>query len=283
MKTIPKIFGIFGYPIQHSLSPAMHNAAFQALGLPHLYLPFGVPPRRLKGAIEALGALGVSGINLTRPHKEAVIPFLDRLTDEAAAIGAVNTIEIKRGKRIGHNTDGVGFLRSLSEAKVDPAGMRVILLGAGGAARGVAVSLLMKPISELVIMARSETKGSLLARSLGALFPKRKISLVSFDQPKFGRGPTLLINSTPLGMKPDDPLPYPVERLHPKWIVSDLTYVPSQTALLRSAEAIGARTVPGIGMLLHQGAIAFEIWTRKKAPLHVMRLALEEALARKNG
>ncbi len=257
----------------------MHNAAFSALGLPHLYLPFGVSPRRLKTAIASIDALGIRGLNITRPHKEAVIPYLDRLTDEAEKIGAVNTIQIFRGKKIGHNTDGLGYLNSLLEANVDPSGMRVILLGSGGAARGVAVSLLTQKISELIIMARSEARGAILAKELSVLFPKRKISLVPFDQKGFKNQPLLLINTTPLGMKNDDPLPFSSECLHPKWIVSDLIYAPAQTALLQAASAMGAKTVSGLGMLLHQGAISFEIWTKQKAPIAVMRLALEQAIA----
>ncbi len=279
MATSPsKIFGIFGYPIGHSLSPAMHNAAFLALGLPHLYLPFGVPPRRLKEAIAAMGALGIRGINVTRPHKETVIPYLDRLTEEAQKIGAVNTIEIARGKRIGHNTDGLGFLKSLSEANIDPAGLRVILLGSGGAARAVAVSLLTRKISELIIRARS-ARGGILVAQLASLFPNIKISLHPFESKKdFGDQAALLINTTPLGMKKNDPLPYPPSVLHPGWVVADLIYSPSKTALLSAAEGSGAKIVPGIGMLLHQGALSFEIWTKKKAPIAVMKKALEKAL-----
>ncbi len=278
MASKPAIFGIFGYPIGHSKSPAMHNAAYLALGLPHIYLPFGVPPNRLKEAITAMGVLGIRGINVTRPHKEAVIPYLDRLTDAAEKIGAVNTIEIARGKRIGHNTDGFGFLKSLSEAKIDPTGARVILLGAGGAARGVAVALLTARISELIIHARSLKRGQILAEQLSAHFRKIKIKSVPFNKKDFGAHSTLLINTTPLGMKKDDPLPYPPDCLYPTWVVADLIYSPSQTGLLAAAAKIGAKIVPGFGMLLHQGALSFEIWTKKKAPIEVMRAALKKAM-----
>ena len=274
------LLGIFGYPIRHTLSPVLHQAAFRALGLPYYYLPFEVAPEKLKDAMAAVIALNMKGVNITRPHKETVIPYLYRLTKDAQKIGAVNTIEIVNGQPIGHNTDGAGFLQSLADEKIDPAGMRVILLGAGGAARAVAVALLTRKISRLVIVSRSAKRGHALAKHL-ALLCRNKIEIKwhPFDAKKsFSDEMTLLINTTPLGMKKSDPLPYSPDLFHPTWIVADLIYSPHKTALLLAAEREGLKTVPGIGMLLHQGALSFEIWTKQKAPIEAMRNALQKTL-----
>lgn len=278
-----RIYGIFGDPIAHTLSPAMQNAAFEAMGLPCRYLPFQVQPENLKKAIEAIIPLGIQGVNVTIPHKEAVIPFLDSVEAEAKRIGAVNTIETASGRLIGHNTDGKGFLASLSEMNVDLSGRRVILIGAGGAARGVAVTLLSAGISEIILMTRTAERGKLLADRLGSLSSRLKVSVrgmgLEGESPLGADRSTLLINSTPLGMKENDPLPFPSAWIDPEWIVADLIYRPDVTPLLSAAKKAGAKTISGLGMLLHQGALAFEIWTKEKAPLRVMRDALRFALA----
>jgi len=277
-----KVFGVFGDPIAHSLSPVLHNAAFKALNLPYHYVPFHVPQGGLKEAVAAILALGIQGANVTIPHKEAIIPFLSTISEEAKKIGAVNTVEVSDGQLIGRNTDGPGFLMSLSEANINPAGLRVILLGAGGAARGVAVSLLNANISELRIVARSAERRRKLTDDLCALFPHIRIS-----EPPFGKDsldvPTLLINATPLGMHQGDPLPYPQSRIYPHFVVADLVYNPLKTPFLLVAVTVGARIVPGSGMLLHQAALSFEIFTKQKAPLEAMRTALLTALENKKG
>ncbi len=270
----PRVFGIFGDPISHSLSPVIHNAAFQSLNLPYYYVPFKVPCERLKEAVVAMATFGIAGINVTIPHKEAIIPFLDSLSDEAKKNGAVNTVEVLENKLIGHNTDGPGFLKSLEEANINPAGMRVILLGAGGAARGVAVALLNAHIAALSIMARSMERRRLLKNDLASLFPNIKISEHPFDKNDFEDAPTLLINTTPLGMRSGDPLPYPPDRLYSNWVVADLVYNPFKTPFLLAAEKARAKIVPGMGMLLHQAALSFEIFTKQKAPIEAMRTAL---------
>jgi shikimate dehydrogenase len=268
------VFGIFGDPIGHSLSPVIHNAAFEALNLPYRYVPFHVTSGKLKEAVTAISALGIGGINVTIPHKETIIPFLTGLSDEARKVGAVNTVEVVEDTLIGHNTDGRGFLKSLSEAGVNPDGMRVILLGAGGAARGVAVSLLNANISELYIVARSMERRKVLHNDLCALFPNKKVLEPPFNKNNFSNAPTLLINATPLGMHLGDPLPYPLSRAYPNWVVADLVYNPRKTPFLIAAEAAGMKVVPGIGMLLHQAAFSFEIFTKQKAPIEAMRTAI---------
>jgi len=276
-----KIFGIFGHPIAHTLSPLMHNAAFDAIGLPHRYVPFEVHPDRLKKAVEGILPLGICGLNVTIPHKEAILPFLDQIDEEAKQIGAVNTIEVASGRLIGHNTDGRGFLESLREKNIDLPGRRVILLGAGGAAKAVAAALAEQPIAEMVIVARTESRAKALADRVAAIKSGLKIS-VRVD---FAAGfsshpdrPTLLVNTTPLGMQQGDPPSFPPRLLTSYWSVADLIYRPKETPLLAAAKKAGATVIPGLGMLLHQGALAFEIWTKQKAPLSVMRQALEAAL-----
>jgi shikimate dehydrogenase len=277
-----KIFGIFGRPVAHTLSPLMHNAAFDALGLPYRYVPFEVHPDRLQAAVKGIIPLGILGLNVTIPHKEAILPFLDQIDEEAKRIGAVNTIEVASDRLIGHNTDGRGFLESLRERGVDLSGKRVILLGAGGAAKAVAVTLAQQPISEMVIVARTAARGKALADRLATFTPRLRISLRGTEfGPDFSSQsdrPTLLVNTTPLGLKQGDPPPFPLHLLDPGWSVTDLIYRPQETPLLAAAKKGGAAVIPGLGMLLHQGALAFEIWTRQKAPLSVMRQALEEAL-----
>src|SRR5581483_1222159 len=276
------IFGIFGSPIAHTLSPVMHNAAFQALGLPYRYLPFQVRPKNLKKAVEGIIPLGIGGINVTIPHKETVLPLLDSVDSEAQKIGAVNTVVVASDRLIGHNTDGRGFLASLFEGDIDPTGKRVILVGAGGAARGVAIALAAAGASEMILIARTSSRGKELADRLAALSPRLKVSVLGTDFEKespFRQGrPTLLVNTTPLGMKEGDLLPFPASLLDPAWIVADLIYRPYETLLLSAAKKIGAKTVSGLGMLLHQGALAFELWTKEKPPLQIMRSSLYEAL-----
>ena len=277
-----QIFGIFGYPVRHTLSPQMHHAAFEALGLQNAYLPFEVHPDQLKKAVESIVPLGIRGVNVTIPHKKNVIPFLDQIDPEAKKMGAVNTIKNEAGRLIGFNTDGRGFVASLREAGVDPAGMTVLLIGAGGAARGLSVALLDAGVSEMHILARRAEAGLRLAEHLKSFSPGFKISSQGFDvrnQIVKGNTPVLLINTTPLGMGTEDPLPFPLSQIGATWVIADLIYRPYETPLLTEAKKIGALTVPGLGMLLHQGALAFEIWTGHLPPIEIMRQALLDAFS----
>lgn len=277
------VFGIFGHPIAHTLSPPMQNAAFEARNLDAVYLPFEINPAYLKNAVASILPLGIKGVNITIPHKEAIIPFLDSLDEEARKVGAVNTVEVSSGRLIGHNTDGRGYVASLTALDIDLAGQRVLMIGAGGAAKGVAIAVLSSGISELILVVRRLDRGKALAERLAALFPHVPITVVGMNAERHtfqqkGRA-TLLINCTPLGMKRDDPVPFPPSWIEPHWVVSDLVYRPAETPLLCAAKEAGALTVSGIGMLLHQGALAFEIWTQEKAPLTVMKEALEDTLS----
>lgn len=279
-----KLVGIFGWPVGHSLSPIFQNAAFEALGLDYRYVPLSVRPEDLADAVRGFRAMNFAGANLTIPHKEAVIPFLDELAPTAAMMGAVNTIEVSQGRLVGHNTDGDGFVRSLLEEGVGVAGARCLMIGAGGAARGVAVALARAGIAEIIIANRTLEKAEELAVMISSGMPHVKAAGISLSGEALRRsaeGMNLLVQTTSVGMKPGDPLPVPVDILRADLTVCDLIYSPRETPLLQQASISGAKTINGIGMLLYQGAIAFEIWTGKAAPVEIMRKALESALSGK--
>ncbi len=270
-----KIYGIFGYPVEHTFSPGMHNAAFKKLGMDACYVPFAVHPGRLVDAAKALVPLGLCGLNITVPHKEKIIPYLDDLSEEARLIGAVNTIEVKDGRLIGHNTDGRGFLRSLKEqAKFNPRGEKFLFIGSGGAARAVGFSLALAGAEKIIICDIDTQKAGLLAQDIKE---KTGVDTGTIDREAlaaYAAGIGCLINATPLGLKRSDPLPLPGDCIHKHHLVCDLVYNPPETPFLRAAKARKAKRLAGLGMLLFQGVIAFEIWTGKKAPVSVMKSAL---------
>jgi len=272
----PILTGIFGHPLTHSLSPDMHNAAFDALGLDGNYRLLDVPPAGLAQAIDDLRTSGFSGANVTVPHKQAVIPLLDEVTEEARAIGAVNTL-VKKGRwLIGDNTDWQGFLIPLREAAFDPAGGHCTVLGAGGAARAVVFALGRAGAATVTVFNRTIARAEALARDLQPLFPSTELHarpMSALAERNTGAPPpSLLVNTTSVGMSPDtDGCPWPGDfPLPPATVVYDLVYNPLQTQLLRRAEAAGCSTIDGVGMLVHQGAISFAMWTGRKAPVAVM-------------
>ncbi|HOV79804.1 MAG TPA: shikimate dehydrogenase [Bacillota bacterium] len=283
-----KVCGIIGYPVEHSFSPAMHNAAFRALGLDYVYIPFPVKPCDLGTATEAVRVFGLVGVNVTIPHKEAVIPFLDELSEEAGILGAVNTVVNRRGRLLGCNTDGRGFIRSLREnAGFDPAGKKALVLGAGGAARAVAVQLALSGVSRIVLTNRSKKRAEDLARLVSgrtgvfaevAPWPAGEGSILP---PEIVRDIDLIVQTTSLGMYPgsSETVPFPFTALRPGQLVCDLVYNPAETLFLRKSRLAGAQTVDGLGMLLYQGALSFELWTALAAPLEVMKEVLYNTIA----
>jgi shikimate dehydrogenase len=281
-----RFVGIIGHPITHTLSPVMHNAAFDAVGLDYCYLPFDVHPRDIGKALAGLGALGCKGLNVTIPHKQAVLPFLHHLSREARLIGAVNTIEFRGSRLIGHNTDGQGFTMAFRrEYGVPLKGKRVLLLGAGGAARAVAVQLLVEGVHRLTLTNRTDKKARRLIQDLRKHFPHRKLEVFPLDKRRLApvvRDVQIIINATSVGMKPIGRSPLPAGLLRPNLIVCDLVYHPPVTALLNEAREAGAKTFNGIGMLLWQGALAFKIWVRKKPPVEAMGRALLKGLRDKH-
>ena len=275
-----KVLGIFGYPVGHTLSPLMQNAAIEASGLPYIYVPFEVSPENLESAINGIRSLGITGVNITVPHKEKVISFLDEITEEASLIGSVNTIENKNGRLIGHNTDSRGYIRSLREdAGFDPKGKRALIIGAGGAARGVMAGLSLNRIAEILIANRTLEKGETLAAEFGGKFNEIKFSahpLSALNDPDILSSLDLVINTTSLGLE-GKTVEVELSFTPPHVLISDIAYKPPTTSFLKKAQDAGLKTLGGLGMLLYQGAISFEIWTSNKAPLDVMKKALMAA------
>jgi shikimate dehydrogenase len=274
--------GVIGWPVEHSVSPQMHNAAFHDLGLDWCYLPFAVPPQRITQAVNGIRALGLRGANVTVPHKQTVLALVDELTPAARAIGAVNTIINHDEKLIGHNTDAGGFLRALREAGIMPEGCRAMVLGAGGAARAV-VYALAQAGAQVVILNRTPERAIQLATEFTgvndvALLRAGALDATTLD--KEAPYAQLVVNTTPLGMWPNldtspwiPEVPFPAEAR-----LFDLIYNPRETRLMRGARAAGALAVDGLAMLVHQGAEALELWTGAKPPVEVMYAACIAAL-----
>ena len=272
-----RICGVIADPIEHTVSPAMHNAAFEEMGINYLYLPFRVKREELGKAIAGMRALNIRGLNVTIPHKVAVIPFLDELDDLAQRIGAVNTIVNDNGVLRGYNTDATGFLQALLERGVEPRGKRVIILGAGGASRAISL-ILAERGSNLVILNRTWDKAKEHADRVSQTC-QREVQALKLDRENLAKAlnkADILVNTTSVGMSPDiEETPVTADLVKPPVIVFDIVYNPIKTRLLREAEATGTETISGIDMLVWQGALAFEKWTGLKAPVKVMR---EEAI-----
>jgi shikimate dehydrogenase len=268
-----KLVGLIGRPVEHSLSPAMHNSAFAALNLNWCYVPLPVLPERLGEAVDGLRALGFVGANVTVPHKQAVMSYLDEATPEAKAIGAVNTIVVSEERAIGYNTDWQGFLTALAEGGFDPQGKRAVVMGAGGAARAV-VYALAHAGAQVTVLNRTPSRAQALVQDFSPLFPSSLLSLPLAPQTLEEQTAEahLLVNTTPVGMWPEvDQSPWPEDLTFPDQLtVFDLVYNPGETKLLRQARAAGAKGIGGLGMLVHQGAAAFELWTGEKAPVETM-------------
>ena len=270
-----RLVGIFGYPVEHSSSPLMHNAAFLHLGLDYVYVPFAVRPDNLQNAVEALRALNIAGVNVTIPHKETIIPFLDEVGGEVSLIGAVNTVKVEDGKLKGFNTDARGFLESLRENKIEPQGARALVIGAGGASRAIVYALVKAGVSELIIANRTLARAEALASKLAAAFAGKNIKCVKLSA-LYAEAADLIVNTTSVGMKADDPPLFDPCVITSKHRVVDIIYKPAETPLLRQARLRGAVTLNGMGMLVNQGAVSFELWTGIAPPRPLMRQALEK-------
>jgi shikimate dehydrogenase len=277
--------GLIGWPVEHSVSPAMHNAAFRALGLRWRYTLLPTPPGTLQAMLATVRAQGYRGANLTIPHKRAVMAYLDGVSDGARAMGAVNTLTLRMGRLHGYNTDADGFVRALRQVGFDPVeGRRAVVVGAGGAARAVVYGLLQAGMGEVLVLNRTVTRSRALVselRGLGAgsgrlgALPLSAEALV-----ESARAADLLVNATPLGMAPDaEGSIWPAEVPVPAHLaVFDLVYNPMQTKLLQQAQDAGAQATGGLEMLVQQGALAFELWTSETPPVDVMRKAAQAAL-----
>ena len=274
-----KVCGVIGDPVEHTMSPVMHNAAFKKLGMDYRYLPFRVSKEELGRTIADMRVLNIRGLNVTIPHKVAVIPFLDKLDPLAEEIDAVNTIVNDDGVLTGYNTDATGFLQALLDNGVEPEGKRVVILGAGGASRAISFILAEKG-ARLVILNRRLNRAKELARSVSR--SSKDIAALKLDEANLAKaleGAEVLVNATSVGMSPGTgETPLPARLLKPGLVVFDIVYNPVRTRLLREAEAAGARTISGIDMLVWQGALAFEKWTGRKAPLELMKKEAIKAL-----
>jgi len=272
-----RLCAVLGSPIAHSASPAMQNAAFQALGLNWCYVAFEVEPKNLRAAIEGARALNIAGFNLTVPHKLLAVDMMDTLDESAKMFGAVNTIKFERKNGMiqiaGFNTDADAISVSLrDDLGMKLRGAKVLLLGAGGAGRTAALKLASEKVAELYLVNRTVSKAEEIANEIKERFPSVTVA-TKYPEGKID----LVLNATSLGLKPSDPSPldekqFPLDRAR---AVYDMIYRPPRTRLLASAKKAGCKTANGLGMLLHQGAKAFKIWTGRNPPVKVMRSALE--------
>ncbi|MDD5653171.1 MAG: shikimate dehydrogenase [Candidatus Omnitrophica bacterium] len=270
-------FGLIGCPVSHSLSPLMHNAAFQALGINGEYQLFELKAEEVESFVRSLGQRGLRGINVTIPYKEKIIPFLDRLTPQAGLIGAVNTIKNTEGKLEGFNTDGDGFIRHLKDdMKFIPEGKKIAVIGAGGASRAISVCLAQNKVRQIIIYDVDQKRSLALAELLKRAFKDNEFIITDSTSGLKIEEADLLVNTSPVGMKKNDPIIVDPRFLHPGMLVYDIIYNPAQTRLLEMAREKGAAATNGLGMLLYQGVLAFEIWTGQKAPVEIMRQALNE-------
>ncbi|AEF95920.1 shikimate dehydrogenase [Methanotorris igneus] len=270
-----KLIGLLGHPVEHSFSPIMHNAAFRDKNLNYVYLAFDVLPENLKYVIDGAKAMGIVGFNVTIPHKIEIMKYLDEIDENAKLIGAVNTIKIENNKAVGYNTDGLGARMALEEEigkKVE--NKNIIIYGAGGAARAVAFELAKN--NNIIIANRTVEKAKNLAEEIREKLNKTEEEVKYSGLDANLDGIDIIINATPIGMYPNvDVKPIvKAEQMHKDMVVMDLIYNPLETVLLKEAKKAGAKAINGLGMLIYQGAIAFEIWTNEKPNIEVMKNAI---------
>jgi len=277
-----RLCGLIGDPVEHSMSPVMHNTAFREIGIDYVYVPFRVKQEELGEAIEGMRALNIRGLNVTIPHKVAVLQFLDELDPLAEKIGAVNTIVNDDGVLRGYNTDASGFLQALLERRIEPEGKNIVILGAGGASRAISFILADRG-AQLVILNRllELDWAKDLASRISQLFTK-EVEALELKKENLVRAlekADILVNATSVGMSPNvDQTPVSSDLLRPDLLVFDIVYNPIQTRLLREAETVGAETIGGIDMLVWQGVLAFEKWTGQKAPVELMKKEVVQLL-----
>ncbi|MDD4873619.1 MAG: shikimate dehydrogenase [Dehalococcoidales bacterium] len=270
-----RICGLIGNPVEHSLSPAMHNAAFRKTGLDYMYLPFKVTENNLSGAIHGVRSLNFKGLNVTIPHKVAIIPFLDELEPMAEKIGAVNTIVNDNGYLKGYNTDAGGFIRSLTEKGIDPGGKNIVILGAGGASRAVSFTLAEQGADIVILNRRQEMSWAEELTQNILRFFKSSIKAKELNDANLKsvlKSADILVNATSVGMSPNiDQTLITGKLIRPQIVVFDIIYNPIKTRLLAEAEKAGARTIGGLNMLVWQGALSFKLWTGVEAPVDIMK------------
>lgn len=274
-----ELVGVFGHPVAENPTIVMQEAAFLALGLNWRYLTIEVYPEDLADAVKGLRAFNMAGINLTIPHKVNILQYLDEVAKDAQLMGAVNTVRRVGDKLIGENTDGKGFLRSLVEdAGVDPVSKRVVVLGAGGAARAITVELALAGAAHITVVNRSEERGRELVELLNSRTPTSAEFIAWRGTYALPPGTNVLVNATSIGLYPnvDDRPDIDYDAIASNMVVCDVIPNPPRTPFLKEAAARSAQTLDGLGMLVYQGAIAFKMWTGQEAPVEVMHRALAE-------
>jgi len=271
--SVTRLVALLGHPVNHSRSPAMHNAAFRAQSIDAVYLAFDVDPGHVGPAVKGLAALGAWGANVTVPHKEAVIPFLDRLTPAAEQAAAVNTIVFGPDGAVGHNTDIAGFVAALRAAwGRGPAGAECLVLGTGGAARAVVAGLQEEGVAHIAVYNRTRRRADDLCVAASTWGSATCEPVASDDLLRAVTAADLIVNATSVGLGQTVKVsPLPVDMLSSRQVVMDLIYGAEPTALLREARERGARGIDGGEMLVHQAGLAYELWTGRTAPLDVMR------------
>ncbi len=275
-------YAVLGHPIGHTLSPVMHNASFRSLDLDAVYLAFDVAPERLMTTLPVMADMGFLGVNLTVPLKEVAFRGLPNLDESARMLGSVNTVEFTPQGLKGHSTDGQGFLLALRETfSLRPKGLSVFVLGCGGAGRAVAIACAREGATRLILADADATRARMLADEIAALAPKSRIEPTEADPAAWRRACSradLIVHATPVGMKPDDNALLGPEAFRKGQRVYDLIYMVPETVFMKAAREGGAETANGLGMLLHQGAFSFTIWTGQAPDISAMRRALEKAV-----
>lgn len=274
ISTKTKLIGLLGYPLGHSLSPLMQNAAFESLNLDMIYIPIEVSPENLETVVRGMAKMNFEGFNVTIPHKIEIMKHLDEIDEYAKCIGAVNTVAVNDGKMKGYNTDGIGFLKSFEEStgtKIN--GKNVFILGSGGAARAISITLAMNGANKIYICNRTHEKAVSLSEDINKQSGSMSMAVKHeyYEMKKAIAECNVLVNTTSVGMSPDiDASPLDKALLDSSLTVCDAVYNPRKTRLLKDAEIAGCKTVEGLKMLVNQGAAAFEIWTGIKSPAELM-------------
>lgn len=275
-----KTVGVFGAPISHTASPAMHNAAFAALKMNRVYLPFHVEPAQLRAALDGVRAMNLVGVNLTVPHKIAALELVDEVDPEARQLGAINTVVVEDGRLIGYDTDGYGFAKAvLEEFNLTLKDKCILVLGAGGAGRAIALKCVLEGAHKVWVANRTPGKSDVILQAAAGADVVEAIPLDNAALASVIGKVDLMVNATSVGLRPGDSLGLDPALFTPNLHVFDTIYRPAETELLTVAHEAGAKCANGLGMLLHQGARSFEIWTKDvKAPLAKMRQALKTAV-----
>lgn len=273
------LMGLLGYPIKQSKSPHMHNSAFQKLGLDYVYLSLEIEKGLIKEGLEAMKLFHARGFNITMPHKEDVIEFLDEVTEEVRIIGSVNTVVNDNGKLTGHNFDGKGYVKSLELNGLDFKGKKIVVIGAGGASKAISIQLAFDGASEVVIMNRTLSRAEDIANRINKNIPTSKSRALKMDESVLKeelKDAVLLVDTTPIGTGEtiDKSVVENLDTFHKNLLVSNLIYDPEKTKFLTMAEEAGCKILNGMGMLLYQGQLGFKLWTGQEMPIEYIKKVL---------